>query len=325
MAGGIPELGFGVGTAFFKSSGQPDREALLKRCVHAALDAGFRHIDEAEMYENEATTGEALRAWLARNPGTPRSSLFVTSKVMTVEAGIENVCRRSLAAMKLEYFDLYLVHAPWKKSGAPFEMPLAQVWKQMEALVDAGLVRSIGVSNWRIADLQQIVDDARILPACNQIEAHPYLQQPALMRYCREHSIAVVAYSPLAPLTRPELRGGAIDAAVEAAAVAHGRSPAQILLRWSMQTGRLPITTSSRSDRLSEYMGSLDFELSNAEVATISDAGALKPQRFFWKQPPWILRIFSKIPMLQRMLPPAGQFSDDPSLEEDTSGKEIDR
>ena len=189
MAGGIPELGFGVGTAFFKSSGQPDREALLTRSVHAALDAGFRHIDEAEMYENEATTGEALRAWLARNPGTPRSSLFVTSKVMTVEAGIENVCRRSLAAMKLEYFDLYLVHAPWKKSGAPFEMPLAQVWKQMEALVDAGLVHLIGVSNWRIADLQQIVDDARILPACNQIEAHPYLQQPALMRYCREHSI----------------------------------------------------------------------------------------------------------------------------------------
>lgn len=131
----------------------------------------------------------------------------------------------------------------------------------MESLVDASLVRAIGVSNWRLSDLKQIIDIARIPIACNQVEAHPYLQQPALTRFCAERSILVSAYSPLAPLTKPQLHGGSVDAPVAAAAAAHSRTPAQILLRWSLETGRLPITTTSKPERLAEYLGIFDFEL----------------------------------------------------------------
>ena len=146
----IPALGFGVGTAWFQSAGG-GRETELIESVHAALDAGFRHIDEAEMYCNEAATGKAITSWLSRT-GTPRQSLFVTSKVMSVDEGVGVICRRSLQAMGLSYFDLYLVHAPFQRSGTPFATPLSEVWRQMEELVDAGLTRAIGVSNWRVCE-----------------------------------------------------------------------------------------------------------------------------------------------------------------------------
>jgi len=135
----IPAIGFGVGTAWFAAVG--DRQAELTRSLHAALDAGFRHIDEAEMYRNESITGAALCDWLSRNPGTQRASLFITSKIISVDAGVEAVCRRSLAALRLDYLDLYLVHAPFQYNGDPFQTPLVDVWRQMESLVDAGLVR----------------------------------------------------------------------------------------------------------------------------------------------------------------------------------------
>jgi len=303
----IPAIGFGVGTAWFAATpGLQQTE--LARSVHAALDAGATqsaglsicHIDEAEMYQNEGTTGAAMSAWLTANPATPRGSLFVTSKVMSVDDGIESVCKRTLAALQLSYLDLYLIHAPFQRSGAPFATPLLEAWRQMEALVDAGLVRAIGVSNWRVADLRQIVDSARIAPSCNQVEAHPYLQQPALMRFCKEHSILVTAYSPLAPLTKPALHGGPVDAAVAAAAAVHGRTMAQVLLRWSLQTGRLPVTTTSKPKRIGEYLGIFDFQLSAQQVHAISAAGALKQQRFFWTKC-------------------GGQFKDDPLEEEDSA------
>jgi diketogulonate reductase-like aldo/keto reductase len=103
------------------------------------------------------------------------------------------VCRRSLAAMQTPYFDLYLLHAPFKRCGEPFSCPLPEVWRQMEALVDSGLAKAIGVSNWRVRDLKQIVDVARIQPACNQVEAHPYLQQPSLRKYCTDRDIVLSA------------------------------------------------------------------------------------------------------------------------------------
>lgn len=166
----IPSMGYGVGTAWFKCDAE--RQPQLIASVQAALDAGYRHIDEAEMYANEAATGIALQQWLARNPSTPRSELFVTSKVISVDDGIEAVCRRSLAALGVSYFDLYLIHAPFQRhDGSAFQTPLPECWQQMEALVDAGLAKSIGVSNWRVADLAQIYDGARIKPSCNQVGA----------------------------------------------------------------------------------------------------------------------------------------------------------
>ena len=279
----FPSLGFGVGTAWFKSA--DDRKPALKAAVHAALDAGFMHLDEAEMYANEDCTGEALQEWLAKHP-TPREQLHITSKVLSVDAegGIEAVCRRSLQALGCEYFDLYLVHAPFQRDGSPFITPLPEVWQQMESLVEKGLAKAIGVSNWRVRDLQTIYDSARIKPCCNQIEAHPYLQQPTLADYCSERSIVLTAFAPLAPLTK--VAGGPVDAPVAAAAAAHGKTPAQVLLRWCLQTGKIPITTTSRPERLEEYKGIFGFELSADEVSVISGAGNASPRRLYWVQCP---------------------------------------
>lgn len=277
----IPSLGFGVGTAWFKSP--QERRPALKAAVHAALDAGFMHLDEAEMYANEECTGDALREWLAAHP-TPRETLHVTSKVMDVDSdgGIEAVCRRSLQALGCGHFDLYLVHAPFNRDGSPFRTPLHGVWAQMESLVDKGLAAAIGVSNWRICDLQAVFDGARIKPCCNQIEAHPYLQQSGLFEYCAQRNIALAAYAPLAPLTK--MHGGPVDAVVDSAAAAHKASPAQVLLRWSLQMGMLAITTTSKPERLEEYKGIWGFELSAEQMAAISEAGRANPRRLYWTQ-----------------------------------------
>ena len=259
----IPAIGYGVGTAWYKSKGE--KSAQLVASLQAALDHGFTHIDDAEMYENGHSTGEAIRQWLDRT-GTSRDQLFITSKIISVDEGVENVCRRSLDAMKLDYFDLYLVHAPCTMDGKPFRTPLPEVWRQMEQLVDKGLARQIGVSNWRLRDLREVIGSCRIPPACNQVEAHPYLQQEVLLRYCQQHSIQLTAYAPLASLTKPDMRDGPVDEAVNAAARAHGRTPAQVLLRWSVQLGRGVITTTSQPQRMEEFLSVFDFELTPDEV-----------------------------------------------------------
>ena len=205
-------------------------------------------------------------------------------QVLTVDDGIEAVCCRSLQALGCAYFDLYLVHAPFQRDGSPFSTSLPEVWRQMEALVYNGLAKAVGVSNWRVSDLQAIYEGAWIKPCCNQIEAHPYLQQPVLADYCAERKISLYAYAPLAPLTK--VTGGPVDAPVNAAAVAHGKTPAQVLLRWCLQTGKVPITTTSRPERLEEYKGAFGFELSAGEVAAISEAGKQSPRRVYWVQCP---------------------------------------
>jgi len=282
---GIPAIGYGVGTAWFKAAGT-EREAALQASVVAALDAGFRHLDEAEMYQNEGATGKAVGEWLART-GTPREQLFITSKVFNVDdPGVEAVCRRSLEAMGLTYFDLYLVHAPFMTDGTPFKKSLQDIWREAEGLVDAGLAKAIGVSNWRISDLEQVCEGARVKPVCNQLEAHPYLQQPKLLSWCQAHGILVTAYSPLGSIVQEKLRGGPVDAVVAKVAERSGKTPGQVLLRWNLQTGRGVLTTTSKPERLLEFLSIFDFELTAEEVAEISAAGSARQQRVFWKTMP---------------------------------------
>ncbi|KAK3246187.1 hypothetical protein CYMTET_44266 [Cymbomonas tetramitiformis] len=294
----IPALGYGVGTAWFGSAASEREEALIAS-VRAALDAGFRHIDEAEMYQNESATGTAIRQWLDEHSDVVRDDLFVTSKAMSVDAegGIDAICRRSLKAMGLSYFDLYLIHAPFQRDGTPFKTPLPALWAQMESLVDTGLARHVGVSNWRAQDLDQVYQPARIKPCCNQVEGHPYLQQQALMDYCAARGILVTNYGPLTPLTKAPLRGGPVDAPVEAAARAHHMTPGQVLLRWALQTGRGVITTSSKPERLTEILRVPEFDLTTEEIASISSAGDKAPFRSFWTNT-------------------AGAFCEDPRLEQ---------
>lgn len=290
LAGGtpIPAMGFGAGTAWFGATG--DKAEALKQSLTSALDVGFRHVDCAEMYKNDAPVGEAVCAWLAK-AGVPRSELFVTNKVSSCdEPGVDATCRASLAATGLQYFDLYLIHAPVGRGG-PFKQTLLEIWRAMEALVDEGLVRAIGVSNWRVGDLEQVFEEARVKPVCNQVECHPYFQQTDLFEWCAARAVLVTAYGSLIPLKprgegSPEgrgLAGGAAEPAIMAAAERAQRTPAQVLLRWALQTGRGLITTTGKADRLQEYLGVFDFELSAAEVASISEAGASEsPQRVFW-------------------------------------------
>uniref|UniRef100_A0A7S4Q141 NADP-dependent oxidoreductase domain-containing protein n=1 Tax=Alexandrium monilatum TaxID=311494 RepID=A0A7S4Q141_9DINO len=292
----MPALGYGIGTPWFQATG--DKVASLKEAIGIALDSGFRHIDEAEMYANSVTTGEALRAWMERT-GTPRKGLFLTHKVISVDdPGIVATCRKSLESMGLDYFDLYLIHAPFHRSGEPFKKSLKEAWAEMESLVDAGAVRCIGVSNWRVQDLEEIYESARIKPVCNQVEANPYLQQPALLSYCQARSICVTFYGGQLSLTKEEVKGGPVDVVVEEVAKKHGVTPGQVLLRWGHQTGRVPITTTTKPERMVEYLRIFSFELSAAELDAISVAGRERQRRWFWTQCP--------------------QFAEDPSGEADS-------
>eukprot|EP00040_Diaphanoeca_grandis_P012528 m.63554 g.63554 ORF g.63554 m.63554 type:complete len:299 (+) comp23299_c0_seq1:119-1015(+) len=279
----IPAIGFGVGTAWYKASGTNKNEE-LDQAIQNALDAGFRHIDEAQLYENSVVSGKAIATWLART-NHPRSSLFVTHKTMNPDMGVETVCRQSLAKMGLQYFDLYLVHAPFAFGGTSFKQSLVQVWKQMEGLVGKGLVRAIGVSNWRISDLEQIYDVATIKPACNQIEAHPFLLQPELVDWCKQHSMLVTAYAPLVPITQDVDVGGALHTTVNAIAAVHSKTPAQVLLRWNLQTGKGVLTTTSKPARLREYLDVCKFELTRDEVESITKAGEARavPYRQYFR------------------------------------------
>lgn len=276
----VPALGFGVGTSWIDAEKQGHGKE-LEDSIAAALDAGFTRLDEAEVYQNEATTGRALRGWLERT-GTRRKKLFITGKVMDCDQGIEKRCRASLEALGCAYFDLYLMHGPFHIERGPYKRPLVELWAEMEGLVEKGLVRSIGVSNWRITDFEQVWETASIKPCCNQIERHPYLQQPELVQWCRDHLVAVMCYSPLAPLTK--FTGGPVDEVVKSIAAKHDSTPAQVLLRWGLLTGGSLVTTTSNRARLQEYLGTLDLEFPLKEVDDITAAGAsVPPQRLYWK------------------------------------------
>lgn len=290
----IPSLGYGVGTAWFK--GARGEDATIAS-VTMALEAGVLHIDEAEMYQNEAVTGKALRAWFAQT-GTPRSDIFVTGKVLPSidglvgwPASIEASCRNSIEQIGIEYFDLYLVHAPFQqgKGDTTFKRSLPEVWKEMEALVAKGLTKAIGVSNWRIKDLQAVCALASIKPCINQVENHPHLQQPALIAYCQANGIAVASYGGLKPLTDKDLAQKRLMAeVVPCLAKAHGKTLAQILQRWNYQSppaGRkIVVTTTQQAARLQEYVAVFDgsWQLSDEDMAQIDAAGAEHAHRAFW-------------------------------------------
>lgn len=281
----IPAVGYGAGTTWFKGA---KGEEALRDAVVVALDAGFTHIDDAEMYENEAAVGAGIRQWLEKT-GRPRSELFVTSKVLGSirRDGIEAGCRRTLASLGLEYLDLYLMHAPFSPTGEAFETPLPALWAQMEGLVAAGLVRSIGVSNFRVADLKAILAGAAIKPCLNQVELHLRLQQPRLAAFCAEQGVVMAAYGSLVPITAQDAKeeGGAgapVRAAVEAVAAAHSVGPEQVLLARNLQRGIVCITTTTKPERLGNFLDAPKVTLTASELESLEAAGAAAPLRTFW-------------------------------------------
>jgi diketogulonate reductase-like aldo/keto reductase len=228
------------------------REA--EQAVAWALELGYRHVDTAALYANEADVGRALSA-----SGIPRDQVFVTTKVWNEDLRQRRVREAfdlSLKKLGLDHVDLYLVH--WPVPGAYLE-----AWKVLEDLLAEGRTRAIGVSNFLVPQLETLLAQARVVPAVNQVEWHPWLQQPALVEFCRRHGIAFQAWSPLMQgrvAEEPEL---------ERIGRKHGKSPAQAVLRWGLQRQVVMIPKSVRRERIAENAAVFDFELSADELAAI--------------------------------------------------------
>ncbi|POH73029.1 aldo/keto reductase [Arthrobacter glacialis] len=243
----MPQIGYGVFQV-------PDAET--EQAVAAALAAGYRSIDTAAIYGNEEGVGRALAG-----SRLPREELFVTSKAWIADLGLEATLAAfdvSLAKLGLDYLDLYLIHWP-----APATELYLESWKALEQLLAAGKVRAIGVSNFLPEHLEKIIALGGTVPAVNQIELHPALQQQDIAAFNTANGIATEAWSPLAQ--------GAVlsDPAVVAIAVAHGCTPAQVILRWHLQQGRVIIPKSVTPARIAENLDILGFELSAAEMGAL--------------------------------------------------------
>lgn len=293
----LPALAFGVGSAWL---GDKEQQQKLKRTVLQALDAGFRHLDLAEAYDNSHVVGEAVQEWLQKT-GCRREELFITNKVISLDSDIAQVCDQLLKDCKVDYFDLFLLHCAVSEENEPFAKPFPKMWEEMMSLQAAGKVKDIGVSNWRIEELQSI-KGAAVQPVCNQLEAHPLLQQRGLRAYCEMKRIDITCYGALAPLSR----GGALDAApllrqtLEELAQRHQKTLGQVLLRWGHQTSRVLVTTTSNPQRMEEYLDMFSFELSEKEVQMISSAGFRSTQkRFTWPKCVGVGKFWSDDPMTE--------------------------
>lgn len=258
----------------------------VEAAVSAALNAGYRHFDCAPVYRNEHEVGRALA-----HGSVPRSELWITSKLWNDRrrpADVREALEQTLASLQTDYLDLYLIHWPvvWARNTVmkPDSLAsLAECWRTLEALVDEGKVRHIGVSNFGEAELAALLSAARIKPAVNQIELHPRLPQTALVEYCQRNGIVVTAYSPLG---RGTLKGANMlsSPTVQELAARHAVSPAAVLLRWNLQRGVVVIPKSTNPGRLAANLEEpWRFALSADEVRRLEDAVA--PGRFC--SPPW--------------------------------------
>ena len=251
----IPQLGFGV----FQVKPADTAEA-----TSAALQAGYRHIDTAEMYGNEKEVGEAIG-----KSGLDRAYVFVTSKLSNAAHRPDDARRafdQSLDALGFDYIDLFLIHWPLPTR---YDGDFVSTWQTLEEFYRDGRARSIGVSNFQPHHLRRLHTECEIPPAVDQIEVHPYLTQLDVRTFCAEHQITVEAWSPIA-------RGKVLDdPAIATIAGPAGKSPAQVVLRWHIQRGDIVFPKSVNPARIKENFDIFDFELSDQDMESISalDAG----------------------------------------------------
>ena len=275
--------------------------------VEEAIRIGYRHIDCAAIYANEAEIGEALARCFAAGV-VAREDLWITSKLWNDCHAPEHVgpaLEQTLARLGLDYLDLYLVHWPVAlRHGkllpeqpedfvALSEIPLAATWAAMEDVAADGLARNIGVSNFSARKLEELIDDARVLPAVDQVELHPYLQQPALLDVCDRLGVVLTAYSPLgsgdrpARLREPDEPRLLDDPGIAAIAAAHGVSPAQVLIAWAIARGTAVIPKSVDPGRLAQNFAAAELRLSKADMAAIAELD--RARRYvsgsFWAMP----------------------------------------
>jgi 2,5-diketo-D-gluconate reductase A len=244
----IPQLGFGVFQV-------PPEET--QKAVEEALATGYRHIDTAAAYRNEAGVGAAIAA-----AGLAREEIFVTTKLWNSTQGYDSTlsaCEKSLERLGMDHLDLYLIHWP-----VPSEDRYLDTWRAFERIRGEGKSRSIGVSNFRVEDLERLRHEAEMLPTVNQIELHPDLQQAELRAWHADHGVATEAWSPLA---QGALLGSETIVTI---AAHHEKTPAQVILRWHIQIGNVVIPKSVTPERVRENFELFDFELSEDDLAAIA-------------------------------------------------------
>ncbi len=243
----IPQVG--LGTWHAKEHEQ------YKAAFNAAIEAGYRHFDTAQAYDNEQFLGEA---W--KQSGLKREELFITTKVAVQNFGKRKAAssfQESLARLQTDYVDLLLLHFP-------VTLLRKKTWRALEEIQVAGQAKTIGVSNYTIRHLEEMKSYAKIMPDVNQVELHVFLQQPELVKYCQDNNIVVEAYSPLARAHDTS------DEVVKQIAIKHGKSYAQIMLRWLVDWGTVVIPKSVTPSRIRENINLFDFKLDNEDMQALS-------------------------------------------------------
>ena len=274
--------------------------------VEGAISVGYRHIDCASVYGNEKEIGQILNEVLQSGP-IKREQLWITSKVWNdMHNEVIKSCKQSLANLQMDYLDLYLVHWPFPNyhppkcdvtSRSPDAKPYIhedymKTWRQMEQLVEKGMVRNIGTSNMTIPKLELLLRDAKIKPACNEMELHPHFQQPELFQFCLANDIQPIGYCPIGSPGRPERDRTADDtvdledAVIVRIAQKHSLQPAAVCIKWAIQRGQIPIPFSVNHylDNLKAAVGEPLTEKEMADIAKIDkNCRLIKGQVFLWK------------------------------------------
>jgi diketogulonate reductase-like aldo/keto reductase len=254
----MPAIGLGV----FQTPPEETREA-----VKAALATGYRHIDTAAAYGNEKEVGDALAG-----SGVPRDEVFIETKIWISDYGYDQTLHgfeKSAAKLGVEQIDLLILH---QALPTAFDRTL-EAYRALETLLEQGKVRAIGVSNFMVDHLTQLLQSAEVVPAVNQIEVHPYFQQPEVQAFGAEHGIVTQAWSPIGGITfyrDGEHTSTLEDPTIVRIAATHAKSPAQVMLAWHLQQGRSVIPKSTKAHRIAENFEVFDFELTDQELAAIN-------------------------------------------------------